>query len=57
MYKHYGPAELGRMDIIEYKKALDVALSAGMPRELADKIWRKKGDKSYLAMMMPRKEQ
>lgn len=56
MYKWYGPADINKMDIPEFDTALQVAITSGLPKEIADKIWKKSGDSGYLEMMMPRKK-
>lgn len=54
LFKYYGPANIDKMDIPEFVNALEVAGAAGMPKELIDKIYKKKADSAYLEMMMPR---
>ena len=59
LYKYYGPItneKIGKMDLIEFQRAVDVCIKGGMPQAVVESIWQKRGDKGYLEMMMPRKD-
>lgn len=59
LFKYYGPVtreQIGKMDVIEFQRAVDVCVRGGMPESVVNAIWKKRGDSGYLEMMMPRKK-
>lgn len=56
MYKHYGPADLDKMDLIEFNKAVEIAIASGMSKEIIEKIWSMHKDTSYRERMKAARE-